>query len=164
MYRNFHQDTKHTHTHTHTYFDTPTTQLHRTQIQVYSAIVVANTKKKKTKQNKNLKELDHIKARRAQLLPVVVLWNCMPFVPLSISRKKKQIYHWNPGLPVRQRESKRTCGLICQQWGSNPRPLTKTRTWVWRLRPLGHADNWWRAVDSGIRTHALSDQNLNLAP
>ena len=27
----------------------------------------------------------------------------------------------------------------CTQWGSNPRGLTPTRTWVWRLRPLGHA-------------------------
>jgi hypothetical protein len=28
---------------------------------------------------------------------------------------------------------------LCTQWGSNPRGLTPTRTWVWRLRPLGHA-------------------------
>jgi hypothetical protein len=28
----------------------------------------------------------------------------------------------------------------CQKWDLNPRPLTRTRTWVWRLRPLGHPD------------------------
>ncbi len=39
---------------------------------------------------------------------------------------------------------KRHILIFCQQWGSNPRPLTKTRTWVWRLRPLGHADHRWQ--------------------
>ena len=28
----------------------------------------------------------------------------------------------------------------CQKWDLNPRPLSRTRTWVWRLRPLGHPD------------------------
>ena len=28
----------------------------------------------------------------------------------------------------------------CQKWDLNPRSLTRTRTWVWRLRPLGHPD------------------------
>jgi hypothetical protein len=41
------------------------------------------------KKKKNWKELDHIKARRAQLIPVVVFCNWIPFVPLSISRKKQ---------------------------------------------------------------------------
>jgi hypothetical protein len=81
---------------THTYFDSQKTQIHRTQIQVHSAIVVAKKKKK------NWKELDHIKARRAQLIPVVVFCNWI----FQSQEKNKQIYHWNPSLPMRQKRER----------------------------------------------------------
>ena len=52
---------------------------------------------------------------------------------------------------------------VCQKWGLNPRPHTRTRMlwftfceqgkpWVWRLRPLGHPDGCLRCYQHYHKT------------
>ncbi len=89
---------------THTYFDTPTTQ-----IQVHSSIVVAKPKKKK----KPGKNWTISKARRAQFIPVIFFATGSHLCLFQSQEKNKQIYHWNPSLPMRQkRERERAKELV----------------------------------------------------
>ena len=74
------------------------------------------------------------------------------FKSISLTTRTRHQIKVPPGFEPRTTDSKsavitklhyRTIWIIykwpCTQWGSNPRGLTPTRTWVWRLRPLGHA-------------------------
>jgi hypothetical protein len=64
---------------THTYFDSQKTQIHRTQIQVHSAIVVAKKKKKK------LERIGPYQGKES----TIDTSSCILQLDLSISRKKQ---------------------------------------------------------------------------